>query len=112
MATDAYSARGVSATKEEVKDAVAHQEEGIFPGAFCKILPDPAGDDTYCMAMHADGAGTKSAVAYMMYRETGDPAWFRGIAQDALIMNLDDLACVGAVDGFFVSNTIGRNAHR
>lgn len=112
MAAKAYLDRGVSPTKDDVKKAVADQNRGLFPGAFCMILPDMAGDPAYCIAVHADGAGTKSSVAYMMYRETGDISWFKGIAQDSLAMNTDDLACVGAVDGFLLSNTIGRNAHR
>jgi phosphoribosylformylglycinamidine cyclo-ligase len=110
--TDSYLARGVSATKDDVHKAVRNQSRGLYPGAFCKILPDPAGDPRWCSAIHADGAGTKSSVAYLMYRETGDPAWFAGLAQDALVMNTDDLLCIGAVTDFFVSNTIGRNAHR
>ena len=110
--TGAYLARGVSATKDDVHKAVRSQSRGLYPGAFCKILPDPAGDPRFCSAIHADGAGTKSSVAWLMYRETGDPAWFAGLAQDALVMNTDDLLCIGAVSDFFVSNTIGRNAHR
>lgn len=110
--TDAYLARGVSATKDDVHQAVRCQERGLYPGAFCKIIPDPAGDPLWCSSIHADGAGTKSSVAWLMYRETGDPAWFAGLAQDALVMNTDDLLCIGAVDHFYVSNTIGRNAHR
>lgn len=112
MPAKAYTDRGVSPTKDDVKRAVAGQSRGIFPGAFCKILPDVAGDPDWCTVVHADGAGTKSSLAYMMYRETGDPTCFAGIAQDSLAMNTDDLACVGAVDGFLLSNTIGRNAHR
>ncbi len=107
-----YQKRGVSATKAEVHAAVREQDEGLFPGAFCKVLPDLAGDDAWCMLMHADGAGTKSALAYLYYQETGDISVFRGIAQDSLVMNTDDMACVGAVDHFYVSNTIGRNAQR
>ncbi|MDW7658556.1 MAG: phosphoribosylformylglycinamidine cyclo-ligase [Bacillota bacterium] len=110
--TDSYLSRGVSATKDDVHKAVRDQSRGLFPGAFCKIMPDPAGDPRWCSAIHADGAGTKSSVAYLMYRETGDPAWFAGLAQDALVMNTDDLLCIGAVNDFYVSNTIGRNAHR
>lgn len=112
MKTDNYSARGVSATKEDVHQAVAGQSRGLYPGSFCKIVPDPAGDPDWCAAVHADGAGTKSSAAYLMYRETGDPAWFAGIAEDALVMNTDDLLCIGAVQDFYLSNTIGRNAHR
>ena len=110
--SDSYLSRGVSATKDDVKRAVSGQSRGEFPGSFCKIIADPAGDPDWCAAMHADGAGTKSSVAYLMYRETGSPAWFAGIAQDSLVMNTDDLLCIGAVDDFYVSNTIGRNAHR
>lgn len=110
--TDAYQARGVSATKEEVHEAIANQDRGLFPGAFCTLFPDPSGDAEYCSVLHADGAGTKSIIAYLMYRETGDPSWFSGIAQDSLVMNTDDVLCVGALDHFYVSNTIGRNAHR
>ncbi len=112
MTAQAYLDRGVSPTKDDVKKAVVNQSRGLYPGAFCKILPDIAGDPDWCTAVHADGAGTKSSVAYLMYRETGDPSWFAGIAQDSLAMNTDDLACVGALDGFLLSNTIGRNAHR
>lgn len=112
MKAESYLSRGVSPTKDDVKKAVAGQDRGLFPGAFCKIIEDLAGDDDYCMAVHADGAGTKSSLAYLMQQESGDPKWFSGIAQDALVMNTDDLACIGAVSGFLVSNTIGRNAHR
>ncbi len=111
-AADAYAARGVSATKDDVKKAVSGQSGGLFPGSFCKIVEDLAGDPDWCTAVHADGAGTKSSVAYLMVRETGDRSWYEGIAQDALVMNTDDLACIGATTGFLVSNTIGRNAHR
>ena len=112
MKSDSYLSRGVSATKEDVRKAVSGQSRGDFPGSFCKIIPDPAGDPDWCAAMHADGAGTKSSAAWLMYRETGNPEWFSGIAQDSLVMNTDDLLCIGAVDHFFISNTIGRNAHR
>jgi len=108
----AYIARGVSATKDEVHAAIKTQAAGAFPGAFCKIIDDPCGDADYCAAMHADGAGTKSALAYIKYRETGDASAFFGIAQDSAVMNLDDLLCIGAAGGFVMSNTIGRNAHR
>jgi phosphoribosylformylglycinamidine cyclo-ligase len=110
--SEAYLSRGVSPTKDDVKKAVHNQEKGLFPGAFCKIIEDIAGDNKYCMAMHADGAGTKSILAYLYFKETGNYDFFKGIAQDSLVMNTDDLVCVGAVDGFLVSNTIGRNAHR
>jgi phosphoribosylformylglycinamidine cyclo-ligase len=112
MAAEAYLSRGVSPTKDDVKKAVAGQSRGLFPGAFCKLLPDMAGDEEYCTAVHADGAGTKASAAYLMYRETGSREWFKGISQDSLVMNTDDLACIGAVGGFHLSNTIGRNAHR
>ena len=109
---DAYLSRGVSPTKDEVKAAVSSQDQGLFPGSFCKIIADPAGDDDWCAAIHADGAGTKSAVAYMMYQESGNPKWFGGIAQDSLVMNTDDLLAIGSTGPFYLSNTIGRNAHR
>ena len=105
-----YMARGVSAMKEDVHAAIRNIDKGIFPQAFCKIIPDIlGGDPEYCNIMHADGAGTKSALAYMYWKETGDLGVWRGIAQDALIMNTDDLLCVGAVDNILVSSTIGRN---
>ena len=102
--------RGVSAAKEDVHNAIKNIDKGIFPQAFCKIIPDIlGGDPEYCNIMHADGAGTKSSLAYMYWRETGDLSVWKGIAQDALIMNTDDLLCVGAVDNILVSSTIGRN---
>jgi phosphoribosylformylglycinamidine cyclo-ligase len=105
-----YSQRGVSASKEDVHNAIKNIDKGLFPKAFCKIVPDYlTGDDNYCLIMHADGAGTKSSLAYMYWKETGDIAVWKGIAQDALIMNLDDLLCVGAVDNIMLSSTIGRN---
>ena len=105
-----YMARGVSAAKEDVHAAIRNIDKGLYPKAFCKILPDIlGGDPDYCNIMHADGAGTKSSLAYAYWRETGDLSVWKGIAQDALIMNLDDLLCVGAVDGILVSSTIGRN---
>ncbi len=105
-----YMARGVSATKEDVHAAIKNIDKGIFPQAFCKIIPDIlGGDPEYCNIMHADGAGTKSSLAYAYWRETGDLSVWKGIAQDALIMNTDDLLCVGAVDNILVSSTIGRN---
>jgi phosphoribosylformylglycinamidine cyclo-ligase len=107
-----YLERGVSATKDDVHRAIAKHSAGEVPGAFCKVIADPAGDPQMVAVMHADGAGTKSSVAYLLYAESGDPSAFRGIAQDALVMNTDDLLCVGATTGFVVSNTIGRNAHR
>jgi phosphoribosylformylglycinamidine cyclo-ligase len=112
MQAESYLARGVSPTKDDVKSAITGQSKGLFPGAFCKVIADPAGDPEYCAAMHADGAGTKSTLAYIDSKETGNPESFKGIAQDSLVMNLDDLICIGAVDNFLVSNTIGRNAHR
>ena len=105
-----YMMRGVSAMKEDVHNAIKHIDKGIFPQAFCKIIPDILGGDReYCNIMHADGAGTKSSLAYMYWKETGDLSVWKGIAQDALIMNTDDLLCVGAVDNILVSSTIGRN---
>jgi phosphoribosylformylglycinamidine cyclo-ligase len=105
-----YSQRGVSASKEDVHNAIKNIDKGLFPKAFCKIVPDYlTGDDNYCLIMHADGAGTKSSLAYMYWKETGDISVWKGIAQDALIMNIDDLLCVGAVDNIMLSSTIGRN---
>ncbi|WP_297333259.1 AIR synthase related protein [Flavobacterium sp.] len=105
-----YSQRGVSASKEDVHNAIKNIDKGLFPKAFCKIVPDYlTGDDEYCLIMHADGAGTKSSLAYMYWKETGDISVWKGIAQDALIMNIDDLLCVGAVDNIMLSSTIGRN---
>ena len=105
-----YMMRGVSAMKEDVHNAIKHIDKGIFPQAFCKIIPDIlGGDPEYCNIMHADGAGTKSSLAYMYWKETGDVSVWKGVAQDALIMNTDDLLCVGAVEGILVSSTIGRN---
>ncbi len=110
MSNQRYMLRGVSATKEDVHNAIKHIDKGIFPQAFCKIIPDIlGGDPAYCNIMHADGAGTKSSLAYMYWRETGDLNVWKGIAQDALVMNTDDLLCVGAVDNILVSSTIGRN---
>lgn len=108
-----YQQRGVSSTKEDVHAAIAKTDKGLFPGAFCKIVPDFLGDDPeYCAIMHADGAGTKSSLAYLYWRETGDPSVFKGIAQDAIVMNTDDLMCVGALDGMLLSSSIGRNKQR
>ncbi len=105
-----YALRGVSASKEEVHNAIKNIDKGLFPQAFCKIVPDYlTGDDDYCLVMHADGAGTKSSLAYMYWKETGDVSVWKGIAQDALIMNIDDLLCVGATDNILLSSTIGRN---
>lgn len=105
-----YIQRGVSASKEDVHNAIKNIDKGLYPKAFCKIIPDIlGGDPEYCNIMHADGAGTKSSLAYIYWKETGDLSVWRGIAQDALIMNIDDLLCVGAVDNILVSSTIGRN---
>jgi phosphoribosylformylglycinamidine cyclo-ligase len=102
--------RGVSASKEDVHNAIKNVDKGLFPEAFCKIIPDYlTNDDDYCLVMHADGAGTKSSLAYMYWKETGDVSVWKGIAQDALIMNIDDLLCVGATDNILLSSTIGRN---
>uniref|UniRef100_UPI00356483F9 AIR synthase related protein n=1 Tax=Ancylomarina sp. TaxID=1970196 RepID=UPI00356483F9 len=105
-----YNLRGVSASKEDVHNAIKNIDKGLYPKAFCKVIPDYlTGDDEYCNIMHADGAGTKSSLAYMYWKETGDLSVWKGIAQDAIIMNLDDLLCVGAVDNILLSSTIGRN---
>lgn len=105
-----YDARGVSASKEDVHNAIKNLDKGIFPNAFCKVIPDYlGGDDAYCNIMHADGAGTKSSLAYMYWKETGDLSVWKGIAQDAIIMNIDDLLCIGVTDNILVSSTIGRN---
>ena len=112
MSAESYLSRGVSPTKDDVKKAVSGQSGGVFPGAFCKLVEDIAGDPDYALAVHADGAGTKSSAAYLQYRETGDVSWFASLAQDSLVMNTDDLACVGVLSGMSLSNTIGRNAHR
>ena len=108
-----YNQRGVSASKEDVHNAIKNIDKGLYPNAFCKIIPDIiAGDDEYCNIMHADGAGTKSSLAYMYWKETGDLSVWKGIAQDALIMNIDDLLCVGATDNILLSSTIGRNKNK
>lgn len=105
-----YALRGVSAEKEDVHKAIKNIDKGLFPKAFCKIIPDHlTGNEEYCLIMHADGAGTKSSLAYMYWKETGDISVWKGIAQDALIMNIDDLLCVGATDNILLSSTIGRN---
>ena len=110
MSDQRYNLRGVSASKEDVHNAIKNIDKGLYPRAFCKIIPDIlGGDEEYCNIMHADGAGTKSSLAYMYWRETGDLSVWKGIAQDALIMNIDDLLCVGATDNILVSSTIGRN---
>lgn len=108
--SDRYQQRGVSASKEDVHKAIANLGKGLFPKAFCKIVPDHlAGDENYCTVMHADGAGTKSSLAYLYWKETGDLSVWKGIAQDAIVMNTDDLLCVGAVNNILLSSTIGRN---
>ena len=105
-----YGLRGVSSSKEDVHDAILNVDKGLFPKAFCKIIPDYlGGDETYCNIMHADGAGTKSSLAYVYWKETGDISVWKGLARDAIVMNLDDLLCVGATDGILLSSTIGRN---
>ncbi|MDO9154129.1 MAG: phosphoribosylformylglycinamidine cyclo-ligase [Paludibacter sp.] len=110
MSDQRYNLRGVSASKEDVHQAIKNIDKGLFPKAFCKIIPDFLGNDPeYCNIMHADGAGTKSSLAYIYWRETGDLSVWKGIAQDALIMNIDDLLCVGATDNILLSSTIGRN---
>lgn len=107
-----YEKRGVSSQKEDVHKAISNVDKGIFPNAFCKIVEDYlGGDDNYCNIVHADGAGTKSSLAYLYWKETGDISVWRGIAQDAIVMNLDDIICTGAVGPFLLSNTIGRNKH-
>ncbi len=109
-ADNRYNLRGVSAAKEDVHNAIKNIDKGLFPKAFCKIVPDYlTNDDAYCIVMHADGAGTKSSLAYMYWKETGDISVWKGIAQDALIMNIDDLLCIGATDNILLSSTIGRN---
>jgi phosphoribosylformylglycinamidine cyclo-ligase len=113
MSDQKYQQRGVSAGKEDVHSAIANLDKGLFPKAFCKIVPDHlTQDEAYCLVMHADGAGTKSSLAYAYWKETGDLSVWKGIAQDALIMNIDDLLCVGATGPILVSSTIGRNKHR
>ena len=105
-----YNLRGVSASKEDVHSAIKNLDKGLYPNAFCKVVPDYlTGDADYCNIMHADGAGTKSSLAYMYWKETGDISVWKGIAQDAFIMQLDDLLCVGAFDNSLLSSTIGRN---
>ena len=105
-----YAQRGVSSQKEDVHKAIQDMDKGLFPNAFCRVLPDfLGGDDEYCNIMHADGAGTKSSLAYIYWKETGDYSVWKGIAHDAIIMNIDDLICVGATDNILMSSTIGRN---
>ncbi|WP_070138026.1 AIR synthase related protein [Crocinitomix algicola] len=113
MNKERYNSRGVSASKEDVHNAIKNIDKGLFPQAFCKIVPDYlTGDEEYCVVMHADGAGTKSSLAYMYWKETGDTSVWKGIAQDALIMNIDDLLCVGATENILLSSTIGRNKNK
>lgn len=113
MSDSRYRQRGVSASKEDVHAAIKNVDKGLFPKAFCKIVPDHLGQSNdHCVVMHADGAGTKSSLAYMYWKETGDLSVWKGIAQDALIMNIDDLLCVGAIDHILVSSTIGRNKNK
>ena len=105
-----YSQRGVSAEKEDIHNAIKNLDKGLYPNAFCKIIPDIlGGDPLYCNIMHADGAGTKSSLAYLYWKETGDMSVWEGVAQDAVVMNTDDLICVGATDNMLLSSTIGRN---
>src|SRR5690625_1214406 len=105
-----YNQRGVSASKEDVHNAIKNIDKGLYPNAFCKVIPDIlGGDEEWCNIMHADGAGTKSSLAYAYWKETGDLSVWKGIAQDAIIMNVDDLLCVGATDNILLSSTIGRN---
>ncbi|MFN3343100.1 MAG: AIR synthase related protein [Flavobacteriales bacterium] len=112
MSDNRYNQRGVSASKEDVHNAIANLDKGLFPKAFCKTVPDLlTGSKEHCVVMHADGAGTKSSLAYAYWKETGDLSVWKGIAQDAIVMNLDDLLCVGAVDNILLSSTIGRNKH-
>lgn len=111
--SDRYNQRGVSASKEDVHQAISKLDKGLFPQAFCKIVPDYLGnDENYCAIMHADGAGTKSSLAYIYWKETGDTSVWKGIAQDAIIMNIDDLLCVGATENILLSSTIGRNKNK
>ena len=108
--SERYSHRGVSAQKEDVHKAIKNLDKGLYPKAFCKIIPDVlTNSDSHAIVMHADGAGTKSSLAYMYWRETGDLSVWKGIAQDALIMNIDDLLCVGVTQNILLSSTIGRN---
>ena len=110
MKTEKYNLRGVSASKEDVHNAIKHIDKGLYPKAFCKIVADTlTGSDEHCIVMHADGAGTKSSLAYMYWKETGDMSVWKGIAIDSIVMNIDDLICVGATDNILLSSTIGRN---
>ena len=110
MSDQRYNLRGVSASKEDVHNAIKNIDKGIFPKAFCKVVPDIlSGDENYCIVMHADGAGTKSSLAYAYWKETGDMSVWKGIAIDSIVMNIDDLLCVGITDNILLSSTIGRN---
>ena len=110
--TEKYLQRGASASKEEVHHAIRNLDKGLYPNAFCKVLPDVAGSNpNFCNIMHADTAGTKTSLAYLYWKETGDISVWRGIAQDALVMNLDDMACTGCIDDILISSTIARNKH-
>ena len=110
MSTDKYTLRGVSAAKEDVHNAIKNIDKGLFPKAFCKVVPDIlSSDEDYCIVMHADGAGTKSSLAYAYWKETGDMSVWKGIAIDSIVMNIDDLLCVGITDNILLSSTIGRN---
>ena len=110
MKEEKYNLRGVSASKEDVHNAIKNIDKGLFPKAFCKIVPDTlSGSDEHCIIMHADGAGTKSSLAYMYWKQTGDLSVWKGIAIDSIVMNIDDLICVGATDNILLSSTIGRN---
>ena len=108
-----YKLRGVSSDKEDVHEAIKNHDKGLFPKAFCKILPDYIGNsDEHALIIHSDGAGTKSSLAYIYWKETGDKSVWKGIAQDSIVMNVDDVACVGAVDKMVLSSTIGRNKNK
>ena len=110
MTNNRYSQRGVSAEKKEIHNAIKDLDKGLFPSSFCKVIPDIfTNDKDYCLIMHADGAGTKSSLAYIYWKETGDNSIWKGIAKDALVMNIDDLLCVGITNDILISSTIGRN---
>jgi phosphoribosylformylglycinamidine cyclo-ligase len=113
MTDKRYNLRGVSSQKDDVHNAIKNIDKGLFPKAFCKVVPDfLTGSETHCLVMHADGAGTKSSLAYAYWKETGDLSVWKGIAQDALIMNIDDLLCVGVTNDILLSSTIGRNKNK
>ena len=109
---DIYSQLGVSSKKEDVHKAIKSLDQGLFPGSFCKIVPDHNKGDEWCSVFHSDGAGTKSSLAYMYFKETNDMSVFNGIVRDAIVMNIDDMLCVGATGNFYISNNIGRNSQR